>query len=135
MNQPLHPESVSVLRIALLIGIVLLVTLGSANGGQSRKPLTVTATVVSSCVVSVARTAISNLVHGHCSNGASFRVGIDHRSGTDTTVSGGPAGGNGWDTGHHTGSNRAVIVNGQNKSGKLHAHGGLSNTIRITIDF
>jgi len=66
-----------------LLLVVFLVTSASANSGQSTKPLGVTATVLASCVLSVADREIgdvSNLVRGSCNKQAVWKVDVDTKA-------------------------------------------------------
>jgi spore coat protein U-like protein len=110
------------MSVGLLIGIVLLVTLGNATAGQSMKSLAVRVAVVAPCVVSVvdaipgnsnalltwSATAISNLVRGHCGKDTFLRMSIDSGSGTSTVVRDGLTGGNARDNSLYTRSQRAL---------------------------
>lgn len=89
----------------LLLGVILLVTLGSASAGELTKPLAVTVTVIASCIVLIADTIpghsialltgsamdISNLVRGQCARRTTLRVGFHRGSGGGTTLSAGLA--------------------------------------------
>jgi spore coat protein U-like protein len=122
----------------LLIGVILLVTLGRANAEQLTKPLVVTVTVIASCIVSIADTIpghsialltgsamdISNLVRGQCGKRTSLRVGFHHGSGRGTTLSAGLAGGNARDNSLYTRSKSPVISDDAKASNLMSGAGG-----------
>jgi hypothetical protein len=70
-------------KYPVLLLVVLLVTIRNAHSGQSTKPLGVTATVVGSCVLSVADGSIgdtSNLVRGRCNEQSVWKVDVDRKA-------------------------------------------------------
>ena len=75
-------NSVRLKKYPVLLLVVLLVTIRNAHSGQSMKPLGVTATVVASCVLSVADGSIgdtSNLVRGRCNKQSVWKVDVDRK--------------------------------------------------------
>ncbi len=122
----------------LLLGVILLVTLGSANAGQLTKPLAVTATVIASCIVSIADTIpghsialltesamdISNLVHGQCGKRTSLRVGFHRGSSRGSTLGAELASGNARGSSPYTRSKSPVIWDDAKASNLVSGAGG-----------